>query len=53
MTCGIGLDNAIASADNALGDVHGGAGQQALELYLDSEWDMAAGASLEQAGEGG
>lgn len=33
MTCGIGLNNAIASAVNVLGDVHGGAGQQAMELY--------------------
>lgn len=32
-TCGVGLNNAIASGVNALGDVHGGAGQQCLELY--------------------
>ncbi|HKC44249.1 MAG TPA: citryl-CoA lyase, partial [Burkholderiales bacterium] len=33
MTCGVGLNNAIASAVNVLGDVHGGAGEQAVELY--------------------
>jgi citrate synthase len=33
MTCGVGLNNAIASAVNVLGDIHGGAGEQAVELY--------------------
>ncbi|HEY9281454.1 MAG TPA: citryl-CoA lyase [Eoetvoesiella sp.] len=33
-TCGVGLNNAMASAVNVLGDVHGGAGEQAVELYL-------------------
>ena len=33
MSCGVGLNNAIASAVNVLGDVHGGAGEQAVELY--------------------
>jgi len=32
-TCGVALNNAMASAINVLGDVHGGAGEQALELY--------------------
>jgi citrate synthase len=32
VTCGIGLNNAIASGVNALGDVHGGAGEQCVEL---------------------
>jgi citrate synthase len=32
-TCGVGLNNAIASALNVLGDVHGGAGEQAVELF--------------------
>jgi len=32
-TCGVGLNNAIASAVNVLGDVHGGAGEQAVEMY--------------------
>lgn len=33
VTCGVGLNNAMASAVNMLGDVHGGAGEQAVELY--------------------
>lgn len=33
ITCGLGLNNAMASAVNTLGDVHGGAGEQAVELY--------------------
>lgn len=33
VTCGLPLNNAMASAVNMLGDVHGGAGQQAVELY--------------------
>lgn len=35
MTCGVGINNAMASAINVLGDVHGGAGQELMEL-LDS-----------------
>jgi len=31
-TCGVGLNSAVASGVNALGDVHGGAGQQCVEL---------------------
>ena len=33
VTCGLSLNNAMASAVNFLGDVHGGAGEQAVELY--------------------
>lgn len=32
-TCGVGLNGAMASAIGALGDVHGGAGQQCLAFY--------------------
>ena len=32
-TCGIGLNNAMASAINVLGDTHGGAGQDCMVLY--------------------
>lgn len=32
-TCGVGVNNAMASGINSLGDVHGGAGQQCLEVY--------------------
>ncbi|WP_322881491.1 citryl-CoA lyase [Pandoraea sputorum] len=34
-SCGLPLNGAMASAINALDDVHGGAGQQAVELYQD------------------
>jgi citrate synthase len=33
MTCGVGLNSAMGSAVNVLGDIHGGAGEQAVELY--------------------
>ena len=33
VTCGVGLNNAMATAVNMLGDVHGGAGEQAVALY--------------------
>lgn len=42
ITCGIDLNNAMASGINVLGDVHGGAGQQCMELY---EEVRAAGGS--------
>ena len=35
ITCGVGINNAIASGVNMLGDVHGGAGEQALAVYQD------------------
>src|SRR3954462_15901729 len=33
ITGGVGINNAMASAINMLGDVHGGAGEQAVALY--------------------
>lgn len=33
VTCGVGINSAMASAINVLGDVHGGAGEQCVELY--------------------
>lgn len=48
-TCGVGLNNAMASAVNVLGDVHGGAGEQAVEMYIDIAERHSAGASLEDA----
>jgi len=55
-TCGVGLNNAMASALNVLGDVHGGAGEQAVELYTqiveqntqDSELKVTTEAVLKQ-----
>lgn len=34
-TCGVGLNNAVATGVNLLGDVHGGAGQQCMEVLQD------------------
>jgi citrate synthase len=48
-TCGVGLNNAIGSAVNVLGDVHGGAGEQAVEMYLDAAQRIDAGASEGEA----
>ncbi|TIV70499.1 MAG: citryl-CoA lyase [Mesorhizobium sp.] len=48
-TCGVGINNAMASAINVLGDVHGGAGEQALCFYGDIAAAMDGGASLAEA----
>lgn len=34
VTCGLPLNNALATGVNMLGDVHGGAGEQAVEMFL-------------------
>lgn len=52
-TCGVGLNNAMASAVNVLGDVHGGAGEQAVSMYQDIAARQDAGASLADAVRGG
>lgn len=49
MTCGVGINSAMASAINVLGDVHGGAGEQAVELYNRIAVRVDAGALLEDA----
>lgn len=49
VTCGLPLNGAMASAVNTLDDVHGGAGEQAVELYLDIAQREDAGASIEAA----
>ncbi len=49
ITCGVGINNAMASGINALGDVHGGAGQQAMELYGAIAARQAEGAGLAEA----
>ncbi len=45
VTCGLGLNGAMASALNMLDDVHGGAGEQAVEFY---GW-IDAGTAVEDA----
>lgn len=49
ISCGVGLNGAVASAVNVLGDVHGGAGEQAMELYDDVIRRMDSGAALAEA----
>ena len=44
ITCGVGINNAMASAINTLGDVHGGAGEQAVTLYTSIDDRIQAGA---------
>jgi citrate synthase len=52
-SCGLPLNGAMASAINALDDVHGGAGQQAVELYDSIDALIQTGATLEEAVEQG
>lgn len=48
-TCGVGLNNAMASGLNVLGDVHGGAGEQAVELFTAIARQLKEGQSMEIA----
>ncbi len=48
-TCGLGLNNVMASAVNMLGDVHGGAGEQCAQLYFDIADKMEGGLALDKA----
>jgi citrate synthase len=45
-TCGVGLNNAMASAINTLGDSHGGAGQDCVMLLDEIRMREAAGEAL-------
>lgn len=47
VTCGLGLNGALASAVNMLDDVHGGAGEQAVELYRRIAEQLNNGETLE------
>ena len=48
-TCGVGINSAMASAINVLGDVHGGAGEQALSFYGDIAVAIDGGMALGEA----
>jgi citrate synthase len=48
-SCGVGLNNAMASAINVLGDTHGGAGQDCMVLYGRVRAELDAGAELAAA----
>jgi citrate synthase len=50
-TCGVGLNNAMASGVNALGDSHGGAGQQCVEVLADIVSTQDTGLDLDAATE--
>lgn len=47
VSCGLPLNGALASAVNTLDDVHGGAGQQAVELFAAVERELARGSGME------
>jgi len=49
VTCGLPLNGAMASAINVLDDIHGGAGEQCMELYAGMAQRMDAGLALEAA----
>jgi citrate synthase len=49
VTCGLPLNGAMASAINALDDIHGGAGQQCMELYQSIAERIDAGETEEKA----
>ena len=53
VTCGLPLNGAMASAINVLDDIHGGAGEQCMELYADIAKRQDAGAGLSAAVEQG
>jgi citrate synthase len=46
VSCGVPLNGAMASAINVLDDVHGGAGEQCLGLYLRAQTLAAQGESM-------
>ena len=49
VTCGLPLNGAMASAINVLDDIHGGAGEQCMELYADIDRRMQEGNGLAQS----
>ena len=49
VTCGLPLNGAMASAINVLDDVHGGAGEQCMELYADIARRIDGGTAHEAA----
>jgi citrate synthase len=49
VTCGARVNNAMASAINVLDDIHGGPGQQCMELYLEIDAEAERVGDLEEA----
>ncbi|MFD1824632.1 MULTISPECIES: citryl-CoA lyase [Mumia] len=50
-SCGVGINNAMASAVNTLGDHHGGAGQQCVEMFEEIVTAVNEGLTIEAATE--
>ena len=50
ITCGIGINNAMASAINVLGDIHGGAGEQCVAFYTQSRSVSTGHALMQRSG---
>ncbi|WP_203581930.1 citryl-CoA lyase [Microbacterium hibisci] len=48
-TCGVPINAAMASAINVLGDVHGGPGQQCMEVYLEIDDELERTGDLDEA----
>ncbi len=46
VTCGLPVNGAMASAINVLDDIHGGAGQQCMELYREVDSEAGMGGDL-------
>ena len=53
VTCGLPLNGAMASAVNVLDDIHGGAGEQCMELYADIARRIGTGTAHDAAIEAG
>jgi citrate synthase len=53
VTCGLPLNGAMASAINVLDDIHGGAGEQCMELYADIARRIETGVARDAAVEAG
>jgi citrate synthase len=49
VTCGLPVNGAMASAINVLDDIHGGAGQQCMELYREIDAEAGQDGDLAQA----
>jgi citrate synthase len=49
VTCGLPVNGAMASAINVLDDIHGGAGQQCMELYREIDAEAGPDGDLAQA----
>jgi citrate synthase len=49
VTCGLPLNGAMASAINVLDDIHGGAGEQCMELYADVDRRLREGVHFPEA----